>query len=475
MRVSAAFGLKKTQAELDFVDVDTDRDLKLFIDPYAIEIRDDALSTELQGHLVTYFHRLVETIRAGATNASDDLTRHLSEPRETFIGVSKGAPAGRGIGKRQAAAIIAALRRSRSFQTGDLSDLAETELFIEGISSDKLSDLATNVIRHPLERYTKEQCDLLGIPTTQVGMPPGWDPSAERWISRHADVPLVDGKPVLLIPKVLVRRKLSLDSQEFYNFHMLNYLQEEEKRQNGSLVRLLKNGKRVVHKIDLKARHPFEKPLLEEFARKHPDVLENYRKIKGATGPLTAKDFEEDFAETAFADALKNGLSRIPAGTKDAGRYHDFMIGALSFLLYPDLVTPIKEDPLHEGRKRIDIRYTNAGKDGFFHRIRTWPPASALYVPVECKNYTGEVANPELDQLSGRFGHQRGSLGFLVCRVLDDRTRFTERCRDTASDGRGFIVALDDEDVGTMLDLVAGLRRSQISNFLERKLREIVS
>ena len=60
MKISATFGLGKTQSELDFVDVDTSRDTRLFIDPYAIEIRDDQLSIELKGYISSYFDVLVD-------------------------------------------------------------------------------------------------------------------------------------------------------------------------------------------------------------------------------------------------------------------------------------------------------------------------------------------------------------------------------------------------------------------------------
>jgi hypothetical protein len=36
VKLSEAFNLEKTQAELDFVDVDLARDAPLFIDPFAI-------------------------------------------------------------------------------------------------------------------------------------------------------------------------------------------------------------------------------------------------------------------------------------------------------------------------------------------------------------------------------------------------------------------------------------------------------
>jgi hypothetical protein len=51
MRFSRYFNLSKEQAELDFVDVDPDRDLQLFVDPYAIEIKDDTWSAGCGDHI----------------------------------------------------------------------------------------------------------------------------------------------------------------------------------------------------------------------------------------------------------------------------------------------------------------------------------------------------------------------------------------------------------------------------------------
>lgn len=79
-------------------------------------------------------------------------------------------------------------------------------------------------------------------------------------------------------------------------------------------------------------------------------------------------------------------------------------------------------------------------------------PAANIY--VECKNYEGEVANPELDQISGRFSPTRGKVGLLVCRKFDDKERFIAGCRDTAQDDRGFVIPLDDDDLQDLVEHV---------------------
>jgi|SRR5690242_6663017 hypothetical protein len=80
MRVSERFKLGKTQAELDFVDVDTAADTRLFVDPYAIEIRDDELSADLAHHVVTFSEDVLDSLRRGDDIRALELTANLTEP-----------------------------------------------------------------------------------------------------------------------------------------------------------------------------------------------------------------------------------------------------------------------------------------------------------------------------------------------------------------------------------------------------------
>jgi len=50
----------------------------------------------------------------------------------------------------------------------------------------------------------------------------------------------------------------------------------------------------------------------------------------------------------------------------------------------------------------------------------------------------------------GRFSDQRGRLGLLVCRSFDDKALFLARCKDASADRNGYIIALDDEDLGQL-------------------------
>lgn len=97
MRVSAWAGLHNKQAELDFVDIDVDWDTRLFVDPYAIDIRNDAWSAECSRYLRSFFNALIQALRNGQDARAEHLASHLHETNETFLGLSRGRPQGRGL------------------------------------------------------------------------------------------------------------------------------------------------------------------------------------------------------------------------------------------------------------------------------------------------------------------------------------------------------------------------------------------
>jgi hypothetical protein len=254
---------------------------------------------------------------------------------------------------------------------------------------------------------------------------------------------------------------------------MIEFLAEEYLIATSSLVHTLKDGRRRVFKKDIKERHPFRKDDLADFVREHPEVLEEYKKLKGAQGPLTMSELDEDFDEPALATALERVLTGIAPGAANASKYHHLMVGFLSFLFFPGLIEPIKEREIHEGRKRIDIKFTNSGAGVFFERVLKAVQTRAVSVSIECKNYSADPTNPELDQLSGRFSHTRGFLGFLCCRTLQDKTTMKQRCRDTAMDGRGYIIVLDDEEILWFLRRVAAGHRDQLEHRLNQLYSEL--
>jgi transposase InsO family protein len=118
--------------------------------------------------------------------------------------------------------------------------------------------------------------------------------------------------------------------------------------------------------------------------------------------------------------------------------------------------------------------YTNAAQSGFFWRAHTAHNIASRQIMVECKNYSKDPANPEIDQLSGRFGANRGKLGMMLYRTVEDYDRLCTRCRDTAQDDRGFMLPLGDEQVLEYLNLIAADRRADIDARLQAILIRLI-
>lgn len=470
---SEFFRLDKSQPELDFVNVPIDEDIPLFIDPFAVSVRLDRWSMHCHATLVSFFERVVGAIRAGNDALALGLLGHLREPNETRFGYSQGRPRGAGIGDLQARQLFGALRSSSAVRTGFLQSLEECELLIEGISRDKMSDLATNIIRRVLAEYTKHQCDLWDVPTEQVALPAYYAPERSRWESRYFELPCAGGGPILLVPKAIARYDPSYDHQRYYRRFVLDYLQSEHLDANSSLVQTLKNGRRVVYKKALEAEFPCTKQYLFEFSREHPEVLREYREEMEKSEKRGEWAAAEPQEERRLAAALAKVLGSVDPGSVQAPAYHRLMIGMVEFLFFPDLLNPRKEQEIHEGRKRIDIAMENGAQAGAFWNLHGVKKLPCAFVAIECKNYTTEIANPELDQITGRFSPNRGKFGIICCRRFEDRALFIRRCRDTLKDDRGLVVPLDDHTVKDWLSLIQHGRRDELDARIAALIAEV--
>lgn len=479
MRFSSNFGLGKKQNELDFVDIPLDNDIQLFIDPYALSTRNDEFSIECTNIIVNFFQSVIDDIKNSNFTSAKQNLNSLNEPNETHLGMSIGIPVGRGVSGKQSIDVFDRLQTSKAAVTGFLKDLSDCELVIPNISKDKISDIVTNIIKSKLLDYTEQQCITYNIQTTNVNSGRYWNPVSAVWESRYANLPIYKNKRILLVPKAIVRYTLEYNHQKYYNGFVLEYLQEEHLDTNTSLVRLLKNGNRVVYKKDLKSdpRFKLTKEFLYEFSKDHPEVLDKYTTSLPQDLPsLSDKEIEErqQNPDSFDIDNLKNKLGNIPTGNDSAGDYHTAIIGILEVIFYPNLYSPTKEERIHNGRKRIDITYLNAAKKGFFEYLVNNNILCPLIL-CECKNYSEDPQNPELDQLSGRFSPRRGRFGFLVCRNVSDKKLMSQRCKDTADDDRGYVVVIDDNDILQLLDFRKQGNDKAIDDFLTAKFKELIS
>ncbi|MFC2033875.1 hypothetical protein ACFLTT_00525 [Chloroflexota bacterium] len=392
---------------------------------------------------------------AGNEQEARRILSALREPNETHLGLSVGRAQGRALGPSSAIDVADSLASSIAVRTGLLEDLEDTILMVPGIGPDIISDVTTNIIRSPLISYTVSMCKYYGIPLHEVPSGPIWNPETKDWSTRMVQQPIAEGRRLLLVPKAIVRIRTDYNPEEYYRQYLLNHLLDYELSANTELVKLLKNGERRVYIKDLRQKYGEGKNASVNITREHPEILTRYREDKSQTVKATLDHFELALITGAqlpnWAELL-NDVQNTPVGTESATDYQKRIEKLLSALFSPDLAYPELEQKIHDGRKRIDITYTNVSSAGFFKWVGDYSPAP--YVFVECKNYSRDIANPELDQIAGRFSLRRGKFGIIICRKLDDKALFIQRCRDTADDDRGYIIPLDDDDLQILVTQV---------------------
>lgn len=477
MKISQLYSLGKSQYELDFVDIDPEKDTPLFLDPYYISKCDFPFAVEAHRTIRSYFEYLLALLRGKKFRQAEELFSHLGESNDICMGMSLGKPRGHGMGPEDTNAIFKQLLQSRAIVSGIMEDIEDFRIFVPNVDKDKVSDMTANIIKMQLIRYTQEQCELHCIPLIQ-SVPSGmfWDPEKKVWDNVYTERLVIDERPILLVPKRIVSFTDKYTPGEYRQHFVLNYLQNENLKLQTALVQKRKSGDEYVTKKSITEKEPIiDKEYLARFTEQHPEVFADFKcrtakKLSHLEGAVLD---EIDVSE--ICKFLIQTLESIPSGAASASKFQNLIIGILELLLYPNLSTPKKEREIHEGRKRIDIVFNNSAESGFFFDL---PNKNVLlpcpFVYVECKNYTGEVENPELDQLSGRFSNRRGKVGILACRALDNNELFMKRCADTFEDDRGLVIPITDEDLKRALTDFPERGVNALEQILQEKYEKIV-
>lgn len=174
------------------------------------------------------------------------------------------------------------------------------------------------------------------------------------------------------------------------------------------------------------------------------------------------------------ADDLQKRLSAIRPGKDDASLYHKTVAEAVAQVFDSSLKFISNEQPLNSGAKRVDTFFENRATAGFFADLSAKHGIHCPYVFLECKNYSTDLANPDFDQLAGRFSKTTTAVGILACRAITDRAAMISYCRNLMKDRRDCILVLQDDDLRKLLSLRANDDPEGVSDFMSARLREIL-
>ena len=280
MKISEIYNLNQTQYELDFVDIDPDKDVPLFLDPYFISKSDFPFAMMAYSYLTTYFEYLLALLRSDYITQAEELFSYLGESNDLCFGMSKGKPCGHRMGPEDTKEIFKNLYQSRAMLTGVMEDIEDFRIFVPNVDKDKVSDMTANIIKRALIDYTIEQCELHGIPLIE-NVPSGmfWDPKNKMWDNQYVKRLVINNKPILLVPKRIVSYADKYTTKEYKQHFILNFLKNEHLRLKTSLVGKHKDGTPYVTKESIKkTEENMNKDYLVKFTMQHPEVFADFKK-----------------------------------------------------------------------------------------------------------------------------------------------------------------------------------------------------
>lgn len=248
-----------------FVDVETLRDNRLYVDPYAIRLAKSPqpFADEAVECADTFCHQVTQAVIDGTVASfrrGEDLLQHFTEPSETRLGMAAAGFQGHGGSEGTGSRVWQTLISDVEFlvRMGVWRQIEDLPLFVEGVDRDITSDVTTRIIYRPLARFTEAMIEAFphftaGENTVKLFTKQVWDPQAREWTTAEVLLPVVDGKPLLLVPKAWARPTLLMTARRYYETSVLTFAQLEQAVLS-SKGELLTTPKRLLKKQEGLAR-----------------------------------------------------------------------------------------------------------------------------------------------------------------------------------------------------------------------------
>ncbi len=433
-----------SQYDVDFVIPRVGVDLPMGIDPFLLFKSRDPQFADLHASIITAFTKGIELIHFNKNDTARQLL-DFPEVREIGLGYTKKGKGGAGLGEFLSELLIETLADSPALIERGVHHIEEMQLVSVGIGPDRISDIAANLLKQFLIRYTQKQCRLWEIPLVSgVPMEHIFDFGSYSWYDGYFELPLspLDSSPMLFVPRRIVRVLPWINYEDFFRMEFSSYLR----------------AKRVRGKLHGKGRSTSPSPVRSKsqivtLTRVEVDRVDRYVSAKEAAASQAqpSLDYLDPDKIDPEAQSLKDRLNSITPGREQAAAYQRLLLEILNFLFTPDLIDGEMEVKTIDGTERRDILFTNDSDKSFWTYLRN--EHSAIFLMFEAKN-TLNIDNTHLNQTATYLGDRLGRLGFIVTRkpLQEAQTRKVFSIYND-SQPRKIIITLTDEDMIHMIDM----------------------
>jgi len=446
-RLTDHFGLAITQEDADFAIPFLDEDIPLSLDPFLLWKSPSQQDNTLHTGLVNSFNYLGHLVKKGKKAEATALLIALSECEEVGLGFSE-TRAGKRIGEKTAHDMLAMFEVIPQIGASGFTHFEEIQLMVDGVSKDRVGDIACNFLMSFMIDFTIDQCQKYGIPMHDVSLRAVYNYRHNCFDKNHkARLPTSPrtGHPVVLVPKRWLR--------------VIPWLNFDDYIKNYYLKEVVKEGE------------GFNRVAVLNFNREHYDCVRAY------TGERERehKDCKNDplFSQLPIFSVTKkvNKLERLASGKQDAAdkEYERLMEEILPSMLYPHLDFADSQVRTDSGTLIRDLIFYNSRGLPFLKDI--YDRYGSTQLVFELKNVR-EVERDHINQLNRYLNEHFGRFGVLVTRNHLSKAMFKNTV-DLWSGQRRCIIALTDEDVRVMAEVFRSKQRLPIE-VVNKKLIEFL-
>jgi hypothetical protein len=436
-RLTDYHGISLSQAEIDFAIPFFDEDLPLYVDPFLLWKSPSQQDQALHTSLITSFNHLNWLIQRGRANEAESDLLLASECDEVGLGFSANRR-GKRLGVGSIREIIELFRQIPQYKQSGFTHFEEIQLYVDGVSKDRISDISCSFLKSFLIDYTVEQCLRLRIPLAKVKLAALHDYRTQRFEPEvEVDLPIhpQNGTPILLVPKRWLRFVPWINFDDYF---ATSCPKDDVVNRQGS----------------------DERVAVLTYNRDNYGVVGEYVKRK----ERTADDCRNDplFKQIPVLSARRKlrEILALPTGKLESAdkKYEQAAAQLLTSLLYPDLDFADTQSRSDGGATIRDLVFYNNRSINFLREILDDYQSRQLV--MELKNVRA-IEREHIYQLNRYLTNEFGAFGVLVTRNPLPRAMFTNTV-ELWSGQRRCIIALTDTDLELMVEVFESKQRLPI-------------
>jgi len=436
-RLTDHHGIHKSQTELDFAIQFFDEDIPLYLDPFLLwkspSLQDQALHTAITNS----FNYLNFLLKKGRIDDALSILVNISECQEVGLGVSKTRKGTR-ISTAQAHKILDLFNDIQEYNQFGFTHIEVIQLFIAGISKDRISDIACNYIKSFLIDYTIEQCELVKIPIEAVVLGSIYNYKTNSLdVNQKVYLPVnpLNKEPLIFTPKRWLRFNPWINFEDYFQ----TYCPRDD---------------------IFNPSEPEERVKVLNYNRENYGVVEEYIKYKDRN----AEDCKNDplFSQIPVLSAKRkfNEILKLKTGKEDGAdmRYEDLSAALMASLFYPHLDFAQTQSRTDSGRHIRDLIFYNNRDIDFLDEIFT--DYGNRQLVIEMKNVKN-IERDHINQLNRYLQNGIGNFGVFLTRHPLPKAMYTNTV-DLWSSQRKCIIAITDEDLKLMVEVYDSKQRAPI-------------